>query len=173
KTITSKETFALEPIFIKKYQIDIMCSKYSVFDVPNQTVTCKIKGGKAGSSIKYIYKEKGDFNVIQADKQFNSSQEATMIIKSENPFKKRFFVLIQALGGQNEFIVNYEHCDVDPKIVEYPKFENKEKTIDVESDFSIKISGLVPHSKIYNIDGFGVLYPKKSCYEVDANGETT
>ncbi|HEC1759811.1 TPA: inverse autotransporter beta domain-containing protein [Campylobacter lari] len=154
KTKNTKENFNdTIKISKKEYTPEVSCDKSEVYDIPNQQVTCKIKGGKPKSLIRYDLAEKGDF-AMQADDHFNDNGEATINIQTQAPYENKFSMQIKA-ATINPFLlhgnvsIRYKHYNLNPKVINPPSFKGQKNTIDYESDINgIQFCGFFPNSMV-------------------------
>ncbi|EGK8008068.1 hypothetical protein IO405_000447, partial [Campylobacter lari] len=182
KTKTIREKFNALEISKKEYKPEVTCDKDVIYDMPGQ-VTCKIKGGKAKSLIRYDLSEKGDFTV-QADDHFNDNGEATINIQTQAPYENNFNMKITA-ATVNPFLlhgnvfIRYDHYDLNPKMMNPPSFKGQENTIDLESDINgIQFCGFWPNSIVMFDEERNHLKAKqqrnitdsKGCFTVDFFG---
>ncbi|HEC1752375.1 TPA: hypothetical protein R1706_000237, partial [Campylobacter lari] len=175
KTKTIRENFNAIRISRKEYKPEVDCDKEEVYDIPNQQVACKIKGGKAKSLIRYNLTEKGDFTV-QADDHFSDNGEATIIIKTQAPYKNNFFMKINA-ATVNPFLlhgnvfVHYKSYDLNPKMMNPPSFKGQKNTIDYESDINdIQFCGFFPNSMVIFDQNPKHLRAKQLEHKTDSEG---
>ncbi|HEC1791653.1 TPA: hypothetical protein R1728_001545, partial [Campylobacter lari] len=151
KTKTIRENFNALEISKKEYKPEVSCDKEEVYDIPDQQVVCKIKGGKAKSLIRYDLTEKGDF-VVQADDHFNNNGEATIIVKTQAPYKNNFLMQIESatVNPMHDIVsIRYKSYDFNPKMMNPPSFKGQKNTIDYESDVNgIEFCGFFPNSMV-------------------------
>ncbi|HEC1767528.1 TPA: inverse autotransporter beta domain-containing protein [Campylobacter lari] len=175
KTKTIRENFNAIRISRKEYKPEVDCDKEEVYDIPNQQVACKIKGGKAKSLIRYDLTEKGDFTV-QADDHFSDNGEATIIIKTQAPYENNFHMKINA-ATVNPFLlhgnvfVRYKSYDLNPKMMNPPSFKGQKNTIDYESDINdIQFCGFFPNSMVIFDQDHKHLRAKQLEHKTDSEG---
>ncbi|ELF2320577.1 inverse autotransporter beta domain-containing protein [Campylobacter lari] len=133
-------------------------------------VEVTLKGGKPNEKIEWSLS--GDATLSNQEATFNASGEAKAVITSKAPFKVNPNLEVKTMTKDLKKELPYEIKEYTPKVT-YPSFKSHEKTIDYESDYVLKVSGLLPNSTIDNISGSKGVKAKKESFNVDDKGEAT
>ncbi|MFG5123432.1 hypothetical protein O8I42_08105, partial [Campylobacter lari] len=107
-----------------------------------------ISGGKPNQALTWSVSGHGTLSEEQ--KTFNAQGKATAKLSSKAPFDEAPNVKAMSMENQTNKIISYSLRTFNPTI-EYPTLKNIygtfQKTIDYDTDYSIKVKGLLPDSE--------------------------
>ncbi|HDV6579357.1 TPA: inverse autotransporter beta domain-containing protein, partial [Campylobacter lari] len=166
-----KEEFNLDAIKLYQYTIAFNADPSTIIAEPNKNAEVTVKGGKEGSKVEWNLS--GDATLTKADKVFNASGEAKATITAKAPFKANPTISVNTLGQNLTKTLTYVDGTIYTPKIEYPSFKAQDKTIDYESDYVLKVSGLLPNSTIDKISGSKGVKAKKESFNVNDKGEAT
>ncbi|EAK0436222.1 hypothetical protein YZ11_01900 [Campylobacter lari] len=178
KTKKIKDEFNSDKIKLYQYTISFNADSNTIIAEPNKNVETTLKGGKPNEKIEWSLS--GDATLTKADKVFNTSGEAKAVITSKAPFKVNPAINANTLGQNLIKTLTYVDGTIYTPKIEYPSYKDpswwthkEKKTIDYDSDYVLKVSGLLPNSTIDNISGSKGVKAKKESFNVNDKGEAT
>ncbi|EGK8037634.1 hypothetical protein IO385_001672, partial [Campylobacter lari] len=176
KTRKIKEELNLDKIKLYQYTISFNADPSTIIAEPNKNSEVTLKGGKPNEKIEWSLS--GDATLTKTDKVFNVSGEAKAVITSKAPFKTNPIINVNTLGQNLTKTLTYIDGTIYTPKIEYPSYKvsfwkTLDKTIDYDSDYVLKISGLLPNSTIDNISGSKGVKAKKESFNVNDKGEAT
>ncbi|MCV3374088.1 inverse autotransporter beta domain-containing protein [Campylobacter lari] len=171
-----KEELNLDKIKLYQYTISFNADPSTIIAEPNKNAEVTLKGGKANEKIEWSLS--GDATLTKADKVFNASGEAKAVITSKTPFKTNPIINVSTLGQNLAKTLTYADGTIYTPKIEYPSYKvsfwkTLDKTIDYDSDYVLKVSGLLPNSTIDKISGSKGVKAKKESFNVNDKGEAT
>ncbi|WP_149062219.1 inverse autotransporter beta domain-containing protein [Campylobacter lari] len=139
-------------------------------------VEVTLKGGKPNEKVEWNLS--GDATLGSHDATFNASGEAKATITAKAPFKANPTISVSTLGQNLTKTLTYVDGTIYTPKIEYPSYrvsfwKTLDKTIDYDSDYVLKVSGLLPNSTIDNISGSKGVKAKKESFNVNDKGEAT
>ncbi|MCV3553613.1 inverse autotransporter beta domain-containing protein [Campylobacter sp. CNRCH_2013_0898h] len=171
-----KKELNLDKIKLYQYAISFNADPSTIIAEPNKNAEVTLKGGKPNEKIEWSLS--GDATLTKTDKVFNVSGEAKAVITSKAPFKTNPIINVNTLGQNLTKTLTYIDGTIYTPKIEYPSYKvsfwkTLDKTIDYDSDYVLKISGLLPNSTIDNISGSKGVKAKKESFNVNNKGEAT
>ncbi|EGK8129809.1 hypothetical protein IO384_001503, partial [Campylobacter lari] len=171
-----KKELNLDKIKLYQYAISFNANPSTIIAEPNKNAEVTLKGGKANEKIEWSLS--GDATLSNQEATFNASGEAKAVITSKAPFKTNPIISVNTLGQNLTKTLTYIDGTVYTPKIEYPSYKvsfwkTLDKTIDYDSDYVLKISGLLPNSTIDNISGSKGVKAKKESFNVNDKGEAT
>ncbi|EGK7513962.1 hypothetical protein IO387_000360 [Campylobacter lari] len=164
-----KVELKLDPIAIYQYDIKFKNEPSTIIAEPNKNVEVVLEGGKPNEKVEWSLS--GDASLSNQEAVFNNNGEAKATITSKAPFKTNPIISVNALGKNLSKNLTYIDGTIYTPKIEYPKFKDQEKTIDYETDYTIKVSNLLPNSVIDGISGSDGVKAKKDSFSVNDKGE--
>ncbi|HEC1774090.1 TPA: hypothetical protein R1721_001670, partial [Campylobacter lari] len=163
-------------IKLYQYTISFNADPSTIIAEPNKNAEVTLKGGKANEKIEWSLSR--DATLTKADKVFNASGEAKATITSKAPFKANPTINVNTLGQNLTKTLTYIDGTIYTPKIEYPSYKvsfwkTLDKTIDYDSDYVLKVSGLLPNSTIDKISGSKGVKAKKESFNVNDKGEAT
>ncbi|MCR8709132.1 hypothetical protein, partial [Campylobacter sp. RM5063] len=157
KSAIAKTEITADKINLYQRELNLELDKETLYTQEGEVVHAVLKGGKTGSKVEWSLS--GDATLNDHDTTFNASGEAKAVITSKAPFENDILLKVNALGGSFVKSIKYKTKIYTPE-VEYPSYKDpswwfhvEKKTIDYDSDYVLKISGLLPNSTIDKISG--------------------
>ncbi|MCV3473869.1 inverse autotransporter beta domain-containing protein [Campylobacter sp. CNRCH_2014_2849] len=171
-----KKELNLDKIKLYQYAISFNADPSTIIAEPNKNAEVTLKGGKANEKIEWSLS--GDATLSNQEATFNASGEAKAVITSKAPFKTNPVISVNTLGQNLTKTLTYIDGTVYTPKIEYPSYKvsfwkTLDKTIDYDSDYVLKVSGLLPNSTIDNISGSKGVKAKKESFNVNDKGEAT
>ncbi|MCV3425480.1 inverse autotransporter beta domain-containing protein [Campylobacter sp. IFREMER_LSEM_CL1085] len=171
-----KKELNLDKIKLYQYAISFNADPSTIIAEPNKNAEVTLKGGKPNEKIEWSLS--GGATLTKTDKVFNVSGEAKAVITSKAPFKTNPIINVNTLGQNLTKTLTYIDGTIYTPKIEYPSYKvsfwkKLDKTIDYDSDYVLKISGLLPNSTIDNISGSKGVKAKKESFNVNDKGEAT
>ncbi|EGK8030850.1 hypothetical protein IO397_001606, partial [Campylobacter lari] len=177
KSAIAKTEITADKINLYQRELNLELDKETLYTQEGEVVHAVLKGGKTGSKVEWSLS--GDATLNDHDTTFNASGEAKAVITSKAPFENDILLKVNALGGSFVKSIKYKTKIYTPE-VEYPSYKDpswwfhvEKKTIDYDSDYVLKISGLLPNSTIDKISGSKGVKAKKESFNVNDKGEAT
>ncbi|MCV3403478.1 inverse autotransporter beta domain-containing protein, partial [Campylobacter sp. IFREMER_LSEM_CL2090] len=177
KSAIAKTEITADKINLYQRELNLELDKETLYTQEGEVVHAVLKGGKTGSKVEWSLS--GDATLNDHDTTFNASGEAKAVITSKAPFENDILLKVNALGGSFVKSIKYKTKIYTPE-VEYPSYKDpswwfhvEKKTIDYDSDYVLKISGLLPNSTIDKISGSKGVKAKKESFNVSDKGEAT
>ncbi|MFG5141072.1 inverse autotransporter beta domain-containing protein, partial [Campylobacter lari] len=171
-----KKELNLDKIKLYQYAISFNADPSTIIAEPNKNAEVTLKGGKANEKIEWSLS--GDATLSNQEATFNASGEAKAVITSKAPFKTNPIISVNTLGQNLTKTLTYIDGTIYTPKIEYPSYKvsfwkTLDKTIDYDSDYVLKVSGLLPNSTIDNISGSKGVKAKKESFNVNDKGEAT
>ncbi|MCV3551743.1 inverse autotransporter beta domain-containing protein [Campylobacter sp. CNRCH_2013_0855] len=164
-----KEELNLDKIKLYQYAVSFNTDPSTIIAEPDKNTEVTIKGGKPNAKIEWSLS--GDATLSKQETVFNASGEAKAIITSKAPFKINPIISVNTLGQNLTKTLTYIDGTIYTPKITYPSFKAQEKTIDYETDYSIKVSNLLPNSVIDGVSGSNKVIPKSTSFKVNEKGE--
>ncbi|EPH6131628.1 hypothetical protein ACS0H5_001644, partial [Campylobacter lari] len=123
---------------------------------PNRTIKVYVRGGKPNVKIQWSFS--GDVDIGDKQNKFDQNGEAGVVLIAKAPYKKDIVVKAESLNQTLNKTITYVDGTIYTPKIEYPSYrvsfwKTLDKTIDYDSDYVLKVSGLLPNSTIDNISG--------------------
>ncbi|EQA5652193.1 inverse autotransporter beta domain-containing protein, partial [Campylobacter lari] len=133
----------------------------------------KVTGGKPNEKVEWDLT--GDGTLSNQELSFDQNGEAKALLTSKTPFKTPIKIVTSGVGKNSSKTITYDLRTFNPTI-EYPTLKNIygtfQKTIDYDTDYSIKVKGLLPDSEVEIVSTPNVS-AKQTKYQVNSSGEAT
>ena len=133
-----------------------------------------LSGGKEGETIEYSISGDGELDGV-TETIFDAEGKAKVIVKPKSPYEKAIIVTAKTLERTVESTEIAYNLPTHSIQIDYSElnFKGKERTIDYDTPFKIKLSGLTPNTPVIlnrGNEGYG---PKASQIIVNEQGEAT
>ncbi|EAJ0349005.1 adhesin [Campylobacter lari] len=157
----------------EKEQLDAYKNGLPTKDLILDHTEVKVMGGKPNEKVEWSLS--GDGTLSNQELFFNQKGEAKALLTSRSPFKTDIKITAFGVGKNSSKTITYNLRDFTPTI-EYPTLKNIygtfQKTIDYDTDYSIKVKGLLPDSEVEIVSTPNVS-AKQTKYAVNSSGEAT
>ncbi|HEC1798094.1 TPA: hypothetical protein R1763_001557, partial [Campylobacter lari] len=171
KTGVSKAEFTADKI--KLYQRELKFEgDRTIYTEENTQANITLKGGKKGAKVEWSLKD-GDATLGSHDTTFNRSGYAYATITSKAPFKANPVISVETIGQSVSTTIAYVDKEYIPSIV-YPNYKGHEKTVNLNQDFNLEVSNLIPNTEIEIYHNFlSIAQPKQDHVKVNSSGKAT
>ncbi|MCV3419243.1 hypothetical protein L8V92_08215, partial [Campylobacter lari] len=157
---------------IKLYQRELKFSgDKTIYTEENTQANITLSGGKSGEKVEWNLS--GDATLGSHDTTFNRSGYAYATITSKAPFKANPIISVETIGQSVSTTIAYVDKEYIPSIV-YPNYRGHEKTVNLNQDFNLEVSNLIPNTEIeiyHNI--LSEAQPKQDHVKVNSLGKAT
>ncbi|EAL4712230.1 hypothetical protein DO002_07725, partial [Campylobacter lari] len=143
----------------------------TIYTEENAQANITLSGGKSGEKVEWSLS--GDATLGSHDTTFNRSGYAYATITSKAPFKTNPVINVNTIGQNVSTTIAYVDKEYTPSIV-YPNYRGHEKTVNLNQDFNLEVSNLIPNTEIeiyHNI--LSEVKPKQDHVKVNSLGKAT
>ncbi|EPE3793840.1 hypothetical protein ACSIDX_000732, partial [Campylobacter lari] len=169
-TGVSKTEFTTEKIKLYQRELEFSGDK-TIYTEENTQANITLSGGKSGEKVEWSLS--GDATLGSHDTTFNRSGYAYATITSKAPFKTNPVINVNTIGQNVSTTIAYVDKEYTPSIV-YPNYRGHEKTVNLNQDFNLEVSNLIPNTEIeiyHNI--LSEAKPKQDHVKVNSLGKAT
>ncbi|MCV3444044.1 Ig-like domain-containing protein, partial [Campylobacter sp. IFREMER_LSEM_CL1097] len=170
KTRTSKLEFAADKIKLYQRELKFEGDK-TIYTEEKAQANITLKDGKKGAKVEWNIS--GDATLNDHDTTFNSSGEAKATITSKVPFKDNPVINVNTIGQSASTTIAYVDKEYIPSII-YPSYKGYKQTIELNQDFHLEVSNLIPNTEIEIYHDFlSAAKPKQDHVRVNSSGKAT